>query len=364
MRTLFDETNIRSMTLKNRFVRSATWENMADASGHMTEPLFRTYEELARGGVGMIITGYAFPLREEQPSPGMMGIYDDSFIEEYQPLTAMVHDHGSRIVMQIAYGGSQTGYRPEERVIWGPSAVADLVFKVVPQEMSEENILTLIRAYGAAAVRARSAGFDGVQVHAAHGYLLSQFLCPYYNRRTDRYGGPMENRARIVIEVYEEVRRRAGDDYPVMIKVNAEDFIENGATFQDCRYLCRELAVRGIDAIEVSCGTFASGKRGPCRTGIDAPEKEGYNADYAARIAQETGVPVMLVGGLRSPGVMEKLLETTPIDYFSLARPFIAEPHLVNRWRGGDRRAARCISCNGCFRMNPAGNICTADLGD
>jgi 2,4-dienoyl-CoA reductase-like NADH-dependent reductase (Old Yellow Enzyme family) len=364
MRTLFDETTIRSMTLKNRFVRSATWENMADASGRMTEPLFRTYEELARGGVGMIITGYAFPLREEQPSPGMMGIYDDSFVENYRPLTAMVHGHDSRIVLQIAYGGSQTGYQPEERVIWGPSAVADLAFKVVPQQMSEDNIQNLIRAYGAAAVRARSAGFDGVQIHAAHGYLLSQFLCPYYNRRTDRYGGSRENRARIVLEIHEEVRRKVGDDYPVMIKVNAEDFIENGATFDDCRYLCGELAARGIDAIEVSCGTFASGKRGPCRMGIDAPEKEGYNADHAARIARETQVPVMLVGGLRSPEVMETLLETTSLGYFSMARPFIAEPHLVNRWRGGDRRPARCISCNGCFGKNPAGNICTVDLGD
>ncbi len=362
MRTLYDSTTINSMTLKNRFVRSATWDNMADSTGHMTEPLFNRYEELARGGVGMIITGYAFPLQEEQPNPGMMGIYDDSFIKDYRPLTEMVHRHGSRIVMQIAYGGSQTGFQPEGRTIWGPSAVADLAFKVVPQEMSKENIKTLTTAYGDAAIRAKTAGFDGVQLHAAHGYMLNQFLCPYYNHRTDEYGGAIENRARIVLEVYDEVRSRVGSDYPVLIKLNADDYIVGGATFEDCHYLCRVLAARGIDAIEVSCGTFASGKRGPCRTQIDAPEKEGYNAEYAAQLAGDLDVPILLVGGLRSPEVIEKLLEMTSIEYFSFSRPLLAEPHLVKRWQDGDRSPARCTSCNGCFRPNPAGTLCVLNL--
>jgi 2,4-dienoyl-CoA reductase-like NADH-dependent reductase (Old Yellow Enzyme family) len=362
MRTLFDETKINSMTLKNRLIRSATWENMADQSGHMTESLFKLYEGLACGGVGLIITGYAFPLAEEQPNPGMMGIYDDSFIEDYRPLTEMVHSHGSRIVMQLAYGGSQTNYRTEDRNIWGPSEVADLAFKVVPHEMSRENIQTLINAYGDAATRAKAAGFDGVQLHSAHGYLLNQFLCPYYNRRTDEYGGSIENRARIILEIYDEVRSRVGTDYPVLIKLNAEDYIERGATFEDCRYLCRELAARGIDAIEVSCGTFASGKLGPCRMRIDAPEKEAYNAEHAAQLADELDVPILLVGGLRSIEVIKNLLKTTPIDYFSMARPLLAEPQLVKRWQDGDCRPARCTSCNGCFRPNPAGNLCVLNF--
>lgn len=362
MRTIFDATSINSMNLKNRLVRSATWENMANAEGRMTESLFQVYKDLARGGAGMIITGYAFPLQEEQPNPGMMGIYDDNFIEEYRPLTDMVHKHSSRIVMQIAYGGSQTNYNTEERTIWGPSAVADLAFKTVPQEMTQEDIQTLTKAYGDAAARAKAAGFDGVQFHAAHGYLLNQFLCPYYNRRTDQYGGSRENRARIVLEVYDEVRQRVGADFPVLIKLNAEDNIENGATFEDCRYLCRALAARGIDAIEVSCGTFASGKLGPCRNRIDAPEKEAYNAEFAAQLAKELDIPILLVGGLRSPEVLEQLLETTPIEYFSLARPLLAEPNLIQRWQAGDRRPAHCTSCNGCFRPNPDGNLCVLNL--
>lgn len=362
MRTLFDATKINSMNLKNRLFRSATWENMADPSGRMTESLFKVYEDLAQGGAGMIITGYAFPLQEEQPNPGMLGIYDDSFIEEYQPLTEMVHRYDSRIVLQVAYGGSQTNYQPDERSIWGPSAVADLAFKVIPQEMSRENIQALTKAFGDAAARAKAAGFDGVQFHGAHGYLFSQFLCPYYNRRSDEYGGPIENRTRIILEVYDEVRSRVGAEFPVLIKLNADDYIENGATFEDCRYVSHELAARGIDAIELSCGTFASGKCGPCRTRIDVPEKEAYNADHAAQLAEELDIPILLVGGLRSPEVMEQLLKTTPIEYFSLSRPLLAEPQLVKRWQAGDRRPARCTSCNGCFRPNPAGNLCVLNL--
>ncbi len=361
MQSLFDTTKINSMSLKNRLVRSATWENMADATGRMTEPLFKLYENLARGGAGMIITGYASPLQEEQPNPGMMGIYDDSFIAEYRPLTEMVYRHDSRIVLQVAYGGSQTNYQPESRKIWGPSAVADLLFRVIPQEMSRNNIRTLTKAVGDAAARAKAAGFDGVQLHGAHGYLFNQFLCPYYNRRTDEYGGPIKNRARIILEAYDEVRNRVGTNFPVLIKLNAEDNIENGATFEDCRYVSHELAARGIDAIELSVGTMAAGRLGPCRTRIDAPEKEAYNAKYAAQLAEELDIPILLVGGLRSPEVMEHLLETTAIKYFSLARPLLAEPHLVRRWQAGDRRAARCTSCNGCFRPNPAGNLCILD---
>jgi len=185
MKQIFEETRIGSMALKNRLVRSATYENMAGDQGYMTDKLFKVYEDLARGGVGLMITGYAFVTSDEQPNPSMMGIYDDSFIANYRDLTDMVHQHDSRIVMQIAYGGTQTGYRPEGRVIWGPSSVADLAYGVVPTPMSKENIRTLVQAFGNAAARVKAAGFDGVQIHGAHGYLLSQFLTPHYNHRTE-----------------------------------------------------------------------------------------------------------------------------------------------------------------------------------
>jgi 2,4-dienoyl-CoA reductase-like NADH-dependent reductase (Old Yellow Enzyme family) len=358
MQTIFEESQINGTTFKNRLVRSATWENMADAKGHLTEKLFKVYEDLARGGVGMIITGYAFVTRDEQPNPGMMGICDDSFIEEYRKLTDMVHTHGSRIVLQIAYGGSQTGYRPEGRLIWGPSDVADLATKVVPTPITQEEIATLVRAFGDAARRAKQAGFDGVQFHGAHSYLLSQFLSPHYNRRSDAYGGSLENRARIFMEVYDEIRRRVGCDYPVLVKINAADFVENGATFEECSFTCRQLAKRGIDAIEISGGSGASRDLMPSRPRIDTPEKEAYHAPFAAKLASELAVPIIVVGGIRSPEVVEQLLMTTDIAYFALSRPLLTEPALPRRWQRGDRSRSMCVSCNRCHRSRPGGNVC------
>jgi 2,4-dienoyl-CoA reductase-like NADH-dependent reductase (Old Yellow Enzyme family) len=362
MRKPFEETRIKSMKLKNRLVRSATWENMADEKGHMTDDLFSVYEGLARGGVGMIITGYAFILREEQPNPGMMGIYDDTFIDEYRRLTDMVHSHGSKIVMQIVYGGSFSGYPAEGRLIWSPSGVADLATSIVPKPMSKEEIRRLITAFGDAANRVKDAGFDGVQIHGAHSYLLSQFMNPYYNRRTDEYGGSIENRARIILEVYEEIRQRVGADYPVLIKINSEDFIEGGATREDSFALSKMLDERGIDAIEISGGGAGSGEKIPVRRKIDSREKEGYHAPHAARIAEQINAPVLVVGGLRSLEVIEELLEKTSIALFSLSRPLLAEPDLPNRWQSNNRAKSRCVSCNGCAKMPPGGNRCVVEV--
>lgn len=357
MRNLFDETNIKDITIKNRLVRSSTWEAMATQEGYLTDKLMKVYEDLAKGEVGLILTGYAFITKEEQPSPRMMGIYDDSFIKDFRALTDMVHHYGSRIVLQIVYGGTQTRYRPEERVIWGPSAVKEKSSGIVAKEMTLKEIHTLVKFFGDSALRTKSAGFDGVQIHCAHGYLLGQFLSPYYNRRADTYGGSILNRARIIIEVYEEIRDQVGKDFPVLIKINAEDFVENGATFDDCRFVCKELSKRGIDAIEVSGGIIAAAEEDrPSRPKIDSSEKEGYFATYAAKIAEENHVPVILVGGIRSPQVIERLLETTKISYFSMARPFLTEPDLVQRWHKGDLRKAKCISCNRC--RDEDGNVC------
>lgn len=356
MRTLFDKIKINQMELKNRFVRSSTWENVADEKGHLTEKLFNVYENLAKGQVGLILTGYAFVMENEQPNPGMMGIYDDSFIEEYKKLTDMVHSYDSKIVLQIAYGGTQTRYNTDNRVIWGPSAVPEMETGVVAKEMSKKDIEMLIKAFGDAAARAKASGFDGVQIHAAHGYLLSQFLNPYHNQRNDEYGGRIENRARIIFEVYDEIRKRVGNDYAVLIKINCQDFVEKGLTFKESMYVCKELDKKGIDAIEVSGGTWAAKKLGFRRLNINSSDKEAYFKSYAAQIAKEIKAPVILVGGLRSIETMERILAETEIDYFALSRPLIAEPDLIKRWYEGVRTKAKCISCNRC--QTPEGIIC------
>lgn len=349
MKMIFEQTQIGTLTVKNRLVRSAMWENMADSKGQLTQELFDLYQGLAKGGAGLLITGYAFVTAEEQPNPGMMGIYDDSFINHYKHLTDMVHEHDSKIIMQIAYGGSQTGYRPEGRTIWGPSAVADLAFGVTPTPMSKDDISTLVQAFADAAARVKTAGFDGVQIHGAHGYLLSQFLSPHYNRRTDEYGGPIANRVRIIEEIYHAMRQQIGDDFPVLLKINASDFIENGLSFDESLFVAKRMAELGIDAIEISGGTFASGDNNPCRTKIQSADQEAYQAKHAISVAEDINVPVILVGGLRSPEVIESLIKNSKIALCSLARPLLAEPDLPARWEKGDDSRARCVSCNSCL---------------
>jgi 2,4-dienoyl-CoA reductase-like NADH-dependent reductase (Old Yellow Enzyme family) len=360
MKTLFEETQLGSMTLKNRLWRSATWLNMADEQGHLTSRLENVYLDLAKGGVGTIITGYAFVLKEEQPNPGMLGIYDDMFIDEYKKFTGKIQAEGANIVMQIAYGGSFTNYQADSRTIWGPSAVAHPLTEVVPIEMTLDNIKTLVSAFALAAGRVKAAGFDGVELHAAHSYLLSQFLSPYFNRRTDEYGGSIENRARIILEVLDAVREEVGQHYPVFIKMHCtDDWGEQGLSSEDSLMVALELEKRGITAIEFSGGNLDMKNfpnKGPGRAGILKTEKQSYFARATAEIAAQLQVPVISVGGHRSPELMEELLETTGIEYFALSRVLHSEADIVNRWEKNSKTKPRCLSCNKCWYKN--GNVC------
>ncbi|MGK0469464.1 MAG: 2,4-dienoyl-CoA reductase-like NADH-dependent reductase (Old Yellow Enzyme family) [Clostridium sp.] len=357
MESLFSNTTLGNMNLKNRFFRSATWEAMADDKGHMTEKLYKVYEELAKGGVGTIITGYAFVTEDEQPNPGMMGIYDDSFIEEYKEFTDKIHKFDTNIILQIAYGGSQTNFNVGERIILGPSSVPHSIYGVKPKEATREDIKNLIESFAEASLRAKNSGFDGVQFHAAHGYIYSQFLSPHYNKRTDEYGGSIENRGRIIFETLTAVREKVGKDFPVLIKINCSDFIEDGFTLEDCKYVCKRVEELGIDAIEISGVVGSKTEDKTVREkGLIYLEKESYFRKYATEIANEVNVPIILVGGNRHINLMEEILNNTKIQYFSISRPFLCEPDLINRWSGEDKSKAKCISCGKC-RGNE-GNSC------
>lgn len=357
MKNLFDNTTLSTMNLKNRFFRSATWEAMADDKGHMTDKLYNVYENLAKGGVGTIITGYAFVTEDEQPNPGMMGIYNDSFIEEYKNFTDKIHKLNTNIILQIAYGGSQTDFNVGERVILGPSAVPHYVYDVTPKEATKEDIKDLVESFADASVRAKESGFDGVQFHAAHGYIYSQFLSPHYNKRTDEYGGNIENRARIIFETLEAVRGKVGIDFPVLVKINCSDFIEDGFSFEDCKYVCKRLEELGIDAIEISGVVGAKAEdRTVKEKRLKYLENESYFRRYAAEIAEEVNVPIILVGGNRSLSLMEDILNNSKIQYASLSRPFLREPDLINRWAVEDNSKAKCISCGKCRDIQ--GNSC------
>jgi 2,4-dienoyl-CoA reductase-like NADH-dependent reductase (Old Yellow Enzyme family) len=347
--TLFEETDINGMTIRNRILRSATWEGMCEHDGRPTERLIKCYIDLVKGGVGLIITGYAFVRLDGKHNSGQMGIHTDDFADDYKKMTNAVHEAGGKIAVQLVHAGGQANTAIAGRQPLAPSAIKVAQFPEVPGELTKDEISKIITAFGEAARRAKAWGFDAVQLHGAHGFLINEFLSPLTNRRTDEYGGSIENRGRFVLEVYRKVRKTVGDDYPVLIKLNAADHTDGGLEIDDACFTAKKLAEEGINAIEVSAGTSASGEKSPVRTKINKSENEAYNLKLACRIKEAASCPVIVVGGFRSYRVAEKAISKYGMDYNSMARPLIREPGLVNRWLLGDRKRATCISCNKCF---------------
>jgi len=348
MKEVFSVSAIGSLELKNRFVRSATWEGMADEAGRPRPQYLETMIALARGGVGLIITGHAFVSPEGQATPWQLAIDRDDCREGLQEITAAVHAAGGKIVVQLAHAGffAAAGITGRDRLVVSPQESQD----PSPQkEIDKQGLQELLGAYAAAAGRARKAGFDGVQVHMAHGYLLSQFLSPAFNRRRDGYGGDIHNRSRIHREICGAIRDTVGKDYPLLIKLNAQDFIENGLTVPEAAAAARLMVDAGVDAVELSGGTIISGRLSPSRTKINAPEKEAYFREEARWLRENVQVPLLLVGGNRSYEVAAGLLAEGAADYISLSRPLIREADLIRRWEDGDRRPAACVSDNLCF---------------
>jgi 2,4-dienoyl-CoA reductase-like NADH-dependent reductase (Old Yellow Enzyme family) len=350
MADLFDQTKINSMTLRNRLVRSATWEGMCEVDGRPTSKLTNWYRDLAKGGVGLIISGYTFVRPEGKQLPGKMGIHTDDFGPDMKAITRAVHDEGGKICIQMVHAGGQTDSATAGRKPLAPSAVKVEQFPEVPQELTKKEIAEIVNAFGEAAGRAKAWGYDALQLHGAHGYLINQFLSPLTNRRTDEYGGSIENRCRFLLEVYRKVRRTVGNDYPALIKLNGSDNLAGGLSMGDAVHAAKALSKEGIDAIEISGGTSASGDETPVRMKIDKPAQEAYNLSLARKIKAAVSCPVMVVGGFRSYEVAQQAIQSDGMDYISMARPFIREPDLALRWQQGDTSPARCISCNGCFK--------------
>jgi len=350
MSVLFETTSINNLTLNNRFVRSATWEGMANEDGSCTSRIINLMGELAKGGVGLIISGHAYVHREGQAGPWQMGIYSDQLLPGLTEMAESVSNKGGKIIVQLAHAGCQAAFNLTGLEPLGPSIVKNKD-GILCREINREEIHRVAESFGQAAFRAQKAGFDGVQIHAAHGYLLSQFLSPFYNKRKDEYGGSIENRARIVLEVLLSIRNMVGEKYPIFIKMNSEDFLEGGFGKNEMIQVAASLEKAGIDAIELSGGTVSSGKYTPVRTDkIDSKEKEVYYREAAKQYKEKISVPLLLVGGIRSYEVAEQLVKEGLADYIALCRPLIREPHLINRWKSGDIKKATCRSDNLCFR--------------
>ena len=348
MARLFEKTRIKSLKPANRFVRSATWEGLARENGACTRELVDLMTALAEGKVGLIITGHSYVSSEGQATRRQLGIHRDDLLDGLREMTAAVHQKGGTIIMQLAHGGVRSDPEFTGRQPMGPSNVEDLLGSPAG-EMNVEHIQQAVKAFGQAARRAREAGFDGVQIHAAHGYLLGQFLSPAFNRRTDDYGGSIENRARFLLEVLDNIDRAVGSDYPVLVKINSDDFLNGGLTCEDAVLTAIMLDDAGIDAVEVSGGTFFSGKYVPFRKEITFERDQAYFRRTARKLKARIRAPVILVGGIRSYLLAERLLDEGFADYFSMSRPFIREPGLIARWQSGDLRKSTCISCNGCL---------------
>jgi len=349
MSKLFETSEINGMKLANCFVRSATWEGMAADDGACTPKLIDLMVNLAKGGVGLIISSHSYVSPEGQAGPWQIGVYDDKLIPGLEAMATAIHENGGKIVMQLAHAGLTANAELTGRTPLGPSPLEDP--KESPgQEMTDSDITRVVSAFAAGAKRAQTAGFDGVQIHGAHGYLLSQFLSPYFNRRQDQYGGSIENRARIVLEVLRAIRGVVGNDYPVLIKLNCQDFHDNGLSLEDAIQAGMMLAAEGIDAIELSGGNPRSGKLGPVRAGIKSEEKEAYFQKEARAFRDNVAVPLILVGGNRSFQVAKRMMNESVADYISMSRPLVREPDLVNRWKGGDHQRSACVSDNMCFK--------------
>lgn len=340
---LFEPISYGSFTAKNRFVKAATYEQRGTFDGFVTDALVKVYSDLADGGVGTILTGFAYVSPNEQPTRRMIGACDDKFIPGLSRLADVAHEKGSKILLQLVYGGTMSANNKDNSV-WGPSRVTNHKTGLTSIEMSYDDLATLRDDFAMAALRAKKAGFDGVELHAAHGYLLSQFLSPDYNLRNDEYGGSIENRVRFINETAAAIREKTGADFDIWIKLNSSDSREGGLTEEDSMAAIKLMEDR-FDAFEISGSFNRYSLRG------DKPD-HAFFAPFAAAASKEIRTPVILTGGNRKAPVLEEILNSSSISAFGLARPLVCEPELINKWETDPKYFPACIACGGCF-SNP-----------
>ena len=352
---------IGKLEIKNRFVRSATYEGLATEDGEITDKLVDFYKTLAEGGSGLIITSYAFIQQSGKANNKQIGVYKDDFIPGLKKIADIIHEHGEgcKVVLQLVHAGRQS-HHVKETV--APSAVLEKFSNKMPREMTTNEIEETIESFALAARRAKEAGFDGVQLHGAHGYLISEFLSPYTNKRTDQYGGNINNRLRFVEQIYRRSRELVGGGFPILIKMNCDDFLEGGITLDESKKITKKLSNIGYDAIEISSCMWETVKRKKneigwkptfipeSRMAIGSVNEPAYHLPYAKEIKRGIDIPLILVGGLNSIDLVEEILNTGDADFVAFSRPLIREPDLPNRWmKGTGNSTADCDYCNSCM---------------
>ena len=338
MSDIFEPYMIRDMLARNRFMRSATTSAYSDENGIVNDTIIKHYEKMSKGECGLIIKGHLYIMDSGKAHDGMAGISNDAHIPMLKKLTDAVHKHDGHIVAQINHAG--VTHAPN-RV--GPSEYSEDEWTA--RAFTEDEIQAIIEGFGDAAERAMQASFDGVQIHGAHGYLINQFLSKLVNKRDDKWGGSLENRMRLLMEVYDEVRGRVGNA-PVLVKMNSDDFSLDGFTIDESVIVAKAIAAKGIDLIEVSGG--GRGRRTDFRERAKNPDYPELDfGGHALKLREATKpTPMGLVHGFTRLETMEKVVEADLTDMVSMSRPFIREPDLVQRLKKGVE--ATCIRCDAC----------------
>jgi 2,4-dienoyl-CoA reductase-like NADH-dependent reductase (Old Yellow Enzyme family) len=374
--------NIGKMEVKNRFIRSAVMENMAKETGEVTNELIKTFTSLAKGEVGLIITGFMYVHPLGKAYPHQTGIHNDDLIPSLRGMVDAIHQANGKVAFQLGHAGLQTDKNYIGTLPIGPSKQIKNPFTFTkPKEMTEEDIQESIEAFTKAAIRASEAGADAIQLHGAHGYLISEFISPFYNRRKDNWGGTDENRFRYLKKLISSIKKVIPRDMALLVKLSSIDYTpKEGNTPSLVSKYAKWLKNIGIDGIEISAGsaTFAifNMSRG------DVPVKEiiqnlpdtvkplaekmfqdlkgkfdlveGYNLEAAKVIKPSMGdVPLILVGGMRTKSYMENILEKKYSEFISMARPFIREPYLIRSFKDEKQEKVACISCNRCLAAVP-----------
>ena len=341
---LLSPLRLGSITVSNRIVFAAHLTNLAQANRPGPD-LVAYYEERARGGAGLIITEEQSVHPTDHPYERLIRAYDDSVIPDYQELTRRIHAHGTSVLAQINHNGGQASSIYTRLPVWAPSSVADPLFREVPKEMEPAEIASVVAAYARVARHVRAGGFDGAELQASHSSLLRQFLSPYANRRSDRYGGSVDKRARIVREVVEAVRSAVGRDFVLGIRIPGDEFIDGGLTLEHSLQTVRILAADGLlDYFNTSLGT-ATHTLFMVEGSMHVPP--GYQLYAAAALREVTDLPVVGVGRIKDPIQAEQVLRDGVCDLIGMVRQQIAEPETARKAREGRQEEIRlCISCN------------------
>jgi 2,4-dienoyl-CoA reductase-like NADH-dependent reductase (Old Yellow Enzyme family) len=340
---------IGSVELRNRIVMPPMTTRLSDEEGHVTDGTIAYYMARVRGGVGMITVEMASPSRAGRHRRRELGIYDDRFLPGLARLTQEIHRGGAKASIQLGHGGGHTRVDICGETPLAPSAIPHPVFEVtnetiVPKEMTLDDIRQTTEAFAAAAARAEKAGFDCVEIHAAHGYLISQFLTPFENRRTDQYGGSLENRARFGLDVLRAVK--AAVRIPVVFRISVDDYFPQGLPEADGIRVAVWAAEAGADALHIAAGHYRSL---PSAARMIPPMEypDATFLDYAARVKGQVAVPVIAVGRLGDPAAATDAVASGKADFVSLGRTLIADPEWVNKLARGEP-IRRCLACNTC----------------